>query len=86
MEAGDGEGGRSAPASVTQLRAFIADDHSGVRAVGAVEQRLLGDTEWWGCPVEVNMKCMRGARGECGQMRRGAGVASLRSKGMHNPP
>ena len=32
-----------------------------VRAVGAVEQRMLGDTEWWGCPVDVNMQCMRGA-------------------------
>ena len=28
---------------------------------GPVEQRLLGDAEWWGCPVDVNMQIMRGA-------------------------
>ena len=28
-EGGDGEGGGSAPGSVTQLRSFVADDHSG---------------------------------------------------------
>ena len=59
-EGGDGEGGRSAPGSVTQLRASLQTT-TAVRAVGAVEQRLLGDTEWWGCPVDVNIQCMRGA-------------------------
>ena len=32
-----------------------------VRPAGAVKQQLPGDTEWWGCPVAVNMQCMRGA-------------------------
>ena len=43
-----------------QLRAFIADDHSGTTC-GGCRVTILGDTEWWGCPVGVNMQCMRGA-------------------------
>ena len=32
-----------------------------IRPAGVVGQRLLGDTEWWGYPVDANMQCMRGA-------------------------
>ena len=41
-EGGDGEGGGSAPGSVTQLRAFIADDHSGTSCGGCREKIVRG--------------------------------------------
>ena len=73
-EGGDGEGGGSAPGSVTQLRAFIADDQSGTTCVGckatiARGHRVVGLP--CGRQHAIHARCVVNA------VRRGGAQASL---------